>query len=132
MRPLSLREVAEEVGVAESTVSRATKGKYVSTPRGVFELKHFFGSGVSTTDGAGEVSARSVQEAIRRIIADEVPGAPLSDQEIGEHLQRVGGVAIARRTVAKYREELGLGSSTERRHQRPGTKRVATRTKGHG
>jgi len=132
LRPLCLKDVAEEVRVAESTVSRATKGKYVSTPRGVFELKHFFGSGVSTTDGAGEVSARSVQEAIRRIIADEVPGAPLSDQEIGEHLQRVGGVAIARRTVAKYREELGLGSSTERRHQRPGTNRVAARTNGQG
>jgi len=132
LRPLSLRDVAEQVGVAESTVSRATKGKYVSTPRGVFELKHFFGSGVSTTDGAGEVSARSVQEAIRRIIAGETPGTPLSDQEIVEQLQRVGGVAIARRTVAKYREELGLGSSTVRRHQRPGTKKAAAQTNSQG
>lgn len=119
LRPLCLKDVAEEVGVHESTVSRATKGKYVSTPRGMFELKYFFGSSVSTTDGAGEVSARSVRETIRRIIAEEAAGCPLSDQEIAQHLQRVSGIVIARRTVAKYREELRLGSSTERRRQRP-------------
>jgi RNA polymerase sigma-54 factor len=122
LRALTLRDVADEVGVAESTVSRATKGKYVSTPRGVFELKYFFSSGVSTSDGMGEVAARSVRETIRRIIADEAPSRPLSDQEIVAHLQQ-SGVAIARRTVAKYREELGLGSSTERRHQRCSPKR---------
>ena len=122
LRALTLRDVANQVGVAESTVSRATKGKYVSTPRGVFELKYFFSSGVSTSDGMGEVAARSVRETIRRIIADEAPSRPLSDQEIVAHLQQ-SGVAIARRTVAKYREELGLGSSTERRHQRCSLKR---------
>ena len=117
LRPLALRDIADEVGVAESTVSRVTKGKYVSTPRGVFELKYFFGSGIGTTDGAGEVSARSVQETIRRIVATEPPDRPLSDQEITEHLNRLNGLTIARRTVAKYREELGLGSSSERRHR---------------
>ena len=122
LRALTLRDVADQVGVAESTVSRATKGKYVSTPRGVFELKYFFGSSVRTSDGMGEVAARSVRETIRRIIADEVPSRPLSDQEIVAHLQQ-SGVAIARRTVAKYREELGLGSSTERRHLRCSPKR---------
>jgi RNA polymerase sigma-54 factor len=123
LRPLALRDVADEVGVAESTVSRVTKGKYVSTPRGVFELKYFFGGGIGTTDGAGEVSARSVQETIRRIVATEAPDRPLSDQEITEHLHRLNGLAIARRTVAKYREELGLGSSSERRHRDPGDRR---------
>jgi len=117
LRPLALRDVADEVGVAESTVSRVTKGKYVSTPRGVFELKYFFGGGIGTMDGAGEISARSVQETIRRIVATEPPDRPLSDQEITERLNRLNGLTIARRTVAKYREELGLGSSSERRHR---------------
>ena len=118
LRALLLRDVADEIGIAESTVSRVTKGKYVSTPRGVFELKYFFGSGVRTADGTGEVSARSVRESIRRLVAAENPECPLSDEQITEHLKRLNGVEIARRTVAKYREELSIGSSNERRRRR--------------
>ncbi len=113
-------------------ISRSVAPQVGSGLAGVFELKYFFGSSVSTSDGMGEVAARSVRETIRRIIADEAPRRPLSDQEIVVHLQQ-SGVAIARRTVAKYREELGLGSSTERRHQRCGPKGAeAAQTSGQG
>jgi len=132
LRPLSLKDVAEDAGVAESTVSRATRGKYASTPRGVFELKYFFGASVGTIDGAQDVSARSARETIRRIIADEAPGCPLSDQDIVGHLQRLTGVTIARRTVTKYRDELGLGSSAERRHHRPNAKTLVAQTSRRG
>ena len=117
LRALALRDVADEIGVAESTVSRVTNGKYVSTPRGVFELKYFFGSGFRTASGAGEVSARSVRESIRRLVAAEDAGRPLSDQRIVALLKHLHGVELARRTVAKYREEMSIGSSSERRQQ---------------
>lgn len=113
MRPLILKDISERAGVHESTVSRATTRKYMLTPRGLFELKYFFSSHVNTTDG-GAVSATSVKARIARLIASEKPGKPMSDQAISEQLEAEGTLA-ARRTVAKYRESLGIGSSSERR-----------------
>ena len=113
MRPLTLRDVAEDIGMHESTVSRVTTNKYVETPQGLFELKHFFHSGIST--GRGEVvSSLSVKQLIAELIAREDPARALSDQEITRAL-RERGLTIARRTVAKYREELGMLPSHQRR-----------------
>jgi RNA polymerase sigma-54 factor len=113
MKPLILKDVAEQVGVHESTVSRATTRKYMLTPRGIFELKYFFSSHVRTTSG-GIVSATATKARIQILIENEPNGQPLSDQEISQ-LLRETGICAARRTVAKYRESLGLGSSSERR-----------------
>ncbi len=113
MRPLILKDIAEVAGVHESTVSRATTRKYMLTPRGLFELKYFFSSHVQTTDG-GEVSATSVKARLASLIAAEPPGKPLSDQELSRLLEETG-ILAARRTVAKYRESLGIGSSSDRR-----------------
>jgi RNA polymerase sigma-54 factor len=113
MQPLILKEVAERVGVHESTVSRATTRKYMLTPRGIFELKYFFSSHVKTV-GGGLVSATATKARIHILIENEPPKQPLSDQEISE-LLRETGILAARRTVAKYRETLGIGSSSERR-----------------
>ena len=113
MKPLILKEVAERVGVHESTVSRATTRKYMLTPRGVFELKYFFSSHVRTTNG-GIISATATKARIQIMIENEPSKQPLSDQEIS-YLLRETGICAARRTVAKYRESLGIGSSSERR-----------------
>ncbi|MEA4882604.1 MAG: RNA polymerase factor sigma-54 [Clostridia bacterium] len=113
LKPLTLREVATDVGLHESTVSRATAGKYAETPRGTFELRFFFGSGVSTSVG-GAASATSVKKYIREMIASEDSGAPLSDQRIAGILGQQG-IEISRRTVAKYREEMTIPSSGKRR-----------------
>ena len=113
MKPLILREVADRVGVHESTVSRATTRKYMLTPRGVYELKYFFSSHVRTVDG-GMISATATKARIQMLIENEPAKQPLSDQEISQ-LLRETGICAARRTVAKYRESLGLGSSSERR-----------------
>lgn len=113
MKPLILKDVADQVGVHESTVSRATTRKYMLTPRGVFELKYFFSSHVRTVSG-GMVSATATKAHIQVLIEKEPPKQPLSDQEIS-HLLREIGINVARRTVAKYRESLGIGSSSERR-----------------
>lgn len=113
MKPLILKEVSERVGVHESTVSRATTRKYMLTPRGVFELKYFFSSHVRTTTG-GQVSATATKARIHMLIENEPTTRPLSDQEISA-LLRETGILAARRTVAKYRETLGIGSSSERR-----------------
>ena len=112
MHPLVLREVAEEVGMHESTISRVTTRKYIHTPRGTFELKHFFSSGVSTEDGGG-ASATAIQAMLRKLIDAENSRKPLSDQALAEELQRKG-IQVARRTVAKYREALRIPSSSER------------------
>lgn len=112
MHPLVLREVAEEVGMHESTISRVTTRKYMHTPRGTFELKHFFSSGVATEDG-GTASATAIQAMIRKLITSEDARRPLSDQALAEELHR-RGIQVARRTVAKYREAMRIPSSSER------------------
>lgn len=114
MRPLTLKEVAEDIGMHESTVSRVTTNKYVHTPQGLFELKYFFHRGVPATDGGGTVSSLTVKEIVRKLLTQEDQGKPLSDQKIVEILQQQG-VEIARRTVAKYRSQLRIPSSSKRR-----------------
>ena len=106
LKPLTLREVAEAVGMHESTVSRVTNEKFVQTPRGVLPLKYFFSSGLSTSDG-DDVSARGIKDQIQKLVASEDSKNPLTDQAIVEILQQTG-VQIARRTVAKYRDQLGV------------------------
>jgi len=113
MKPLVLREVAEEVGMHESTISRITTQKYMHTPRGTFEFKYFFSSHVMTVDGE-ECSATAIRARIRRLIAAEDPANPLSDSKLTELLQSEG-INVARRTVAKYREAMGIASSNERK-----------------
>ena len=113
LRPLSLRDVGEDVGMHESTISRVTTSKYVQTPQGLFELKYFFHSGISTGDG-DKVSSLSVKKMISDLLEGEDPSKPLSDQEIAQILKG-RRLVIARRTVAKYREELGLLPSHRRR-----------------
>lgn len=113
LRPLTLREIAEAIGVHESTVSRTIAGKYVQTPRGTYELKFFFSSGVEGARGEG-VAAESVKKLIADLIAREDTRAPLSDQALADQLQ-AQGVQISRRTVAKYREEIGVPSSSKRK-----------------
>jgi RNA polymerase sigma-54 factor len=113
LRPLSLRDVGEDIGMHESTISRVTTNKYVETPQGLFELKYFFHSGIA--GGGGEmVSSVSVKKMIQDHLATEDAAKPLSDQEIAHYLKG-RGLTIARRTVAKYREELGILPSHQRR-----------------
>lgn len=112
LKPLTLKDIADDIGVHESTVSRATNGKYIQTPRGLFELKYFFSSGVSTGDGG--ISSTSIKSIIKEIIDEENPKKPLSDQQIVKILKSKN-IDISRRTVAKYRDELGIPSSSGRR-----------------
>jgi RNA polymerase sigma-54 factor len=114
MQPMILRDVAEAVGMHESTISRVTTGKYMHTPRGIFEFRYFFSSHVSGAGGE-EVSSVAIRARIRKLIGDETPDKPLSDAQLATILAGEG-VKVARRTVAKYREALGLASSSERRH----------------
>ncbi|WP_303720409.1 RNA polymerase factor sigma-54 [Malonomonas rubra] len=113
LKPLVLRDVAEDIEMHESTVSRVTTNKYVQTPQGLFELKFFFNSGINTVDG-DSVASESVKSRIKEIISGEDPKKPFSDQKIVA-LLKDQDINIARRTVTKYREMLGLGSSTERK-----------------
>jgi RNA polymerase sigma-54 factor len=113
LKPLTLREVADAIGMHESTVSRVTNEKYAQTPRGVLPLKFFFSSGLSTVDG-DDVSARGIKDTISKLVNDEDPKNPLTDQAIVEILER-DGIQIARRTVAKYREQLGVLSARMRK-----------------
>ncbi|MBJ9985917.1 RNA polymerase factor sigma-54 [Acinetobacter sp. S40] len=113
MKPLVLRDVAEEVELHESTVSRVTTNKYMLTPRGLFELKYFFSSHVGTTSG-GECSSTAIRARIKKMISAENPRKPLSDNAIAELLKEEG-IDVARRTVAKYRESLHIPSSSERK-----------------
>jgi RNA polymerase sigma-54 factor len=117
LRPLTLRTVADAIGMHESTVSRVTSNKYLSCDRGLFELKFFFTSGIQSSDGGDAVSAEAVKSQIRALIAAESPTAILSDDQLVD-LLRAKGFDIARRTVAKYREAIGLGSSVQRRRQK--------------
>ncbi len=106
LRPLTLQQIATVIGMHESTVSRVTKQKYVQTPRGVFALKYFFSAGLDTNAG-DEVAARAVKQMIQEIVAGEDQSRPLSDKKIVD-LLAAKGLKIARRTVAKYREQLGI------------------------
>ena len=113
MQPLVLREVAEAIDMHESTVSRITTQKYMRTPQGTLEFKYFFSSHVQTMDG-GECSATAIRARIRRLVAAETPARPLSDARLADIL-RDEGINVARRTVAKYREVMGIASSTDRK-----------------
>ena len=106
LRPLTLREVADHIEMHESTVSRVTNEKFVQTPRGVFPLKYFFSSGLATTSGE-DISARGVRDKIQKLVEEEDVHKPVTDQKLVE-LLKVDGVKIARRTVAKYRDQLGI------------------------
>jgi RNA polymerase sigma-54 factor len=117
LKPLTLRAVAETIGMHESTVSRVTSNKYLNCDRGTFELKFFFTSGVAAADGEGAVSAEAVKASIRQLIDAELPGDILSDDALVDML-KAKGFDLARRTVAKYREAIGLGSSVQRRRQK--------------
>jgi RNA polymerase sigma-54 factor len=112
--PLTLKQVADAIDMHESTVSRVTSNKYLSCARGMYELKFFFSSGVATADGEGGMSAEAVKSRIAKLIEAEAPDAILSDDTLVELLNK-DGCAIARRTVAKYREAMGIGSSVQRR-----------------
>jgi RNA polymerase sigma-54 factor len=113
MRPLVLRDIADRLGIHESTVSRATANKYMLTPRGLYELKYFFSSHVQTVQG-GTCSATAIQAMIKRLVTAEPPDEPLSDSTLADLLLK-DGIRVARRTVAKYREALGIPPSHERR-----------------
>ena len=117
LKPLTLRAVAEAVSLHESTVSRVTSNKYLHCKRGTFELKYFFTSGVASADGEGAVSAEAVKAQIRALCDAEDPNDILSDDQLVE-LLRQKGFDLARRTVAKYREAIGIGSSIQRRRQK--------------
>jgi RNA polymerase sigma-54 factor len=113
LKPLNLRDIADDIEMHESTVSRVTTNKYVHTPQGVYELKYFFNSSISRVNGEA-VASESVKEKIRKIISNEDSHRPLSDQRISEML-RTANIDIARRTVTKYREAMNILSSTKRR-----------------
>ena len=120
LRPMVLKDVAQEIEVHESTVSRVSTGKYMQTPRGIFELRYFFNSSLSTQspDHDGSIASESVKQMIEKIFQQEDPYRPLSDQAVAEMMQ-LKGITIARRTVAKYRKELKIGSSSERKRFDP-------------
>ena len=113
MRPLVLREIADELGMHESTISRVTTAKYMSTPQGTFELKYFFGSGLGT-DSGNAASSTAVRALIKQLVAAENPAKPLSDNQLSEMLKEQG-IDCARRTVAKYREALKIAPATLRK-----------------
>ncbi|HUH02850.1 MAG TPA: RNA polymerase factor sigma-54, partial [Kofleriaceae bacterium] len=113
LKPLILRDVAEDIGMHESTISRVTTNKYVHTPQGIFELKFFFNSGISRTNG-DDLASQAVKSKIKILIGEENPKKPYSDQKIVEMLKKTG-IDIARRTVAKYREQMGILSSSKRK-----------------
>ena len=113
MRPLVLREIADTLGLHESTVSRVTTQKYMLTPIGTFELKYFFGSHVSTEAG-GAASSTAIRAVIRQLVGAENPKKPLSDSKIAEMLGEQG-IVVARRTIAKYREALRIPSVSLRK-----------------
>ncbi|HWI10629.1 MAG TPA: RNA polymerase factor sigma-54, partial [Burkholderiaceae bacterium] len=113
MRPLVLREIADELGLHESTISRVTTAKYMNTPFGTFELKYFFGSSLNTEAG-GNASSTAVRALIKQIVAAENPAKPLSDSQISQMLDEQG-IQVARRTVAKYRDALKIAPTQLRK-----------------
>ena len=123
LRPLNLKMVADAIKMHESTVSRVTSNKYMLTPRGLFELKYFFTVSIAAVEGGAAHSAESVRHRIRTMIQDEPPEAVLSDDDIVAAL-KAGGIEIARRTVAKYREAMNIPSSVQRRREKRALARV--------
>jgi len=117
LRPLNLKTVADAISMHESTVSRVTSNKYVSTPRGIFELKYFFTSAIASADGEEAHSSEAVRHRIKQMIDAESADDVLSDDKLVEKL-RTEGIDIARRTVAKYREALRIPSSVQRRRDK--------------
>jgi RNA polymerase sigma-54 factor len=115
LKPLILRDVAEDINMHESTISRATSNKYVQTPQGLFELKYFFNAGISKEDGSEDIASEAVKRLIKQLISSEDPKKPYSDQKIVELLKEKQKIDIARRTVAKYREQLGILPSAQRK-----------------
>lgn len=118
LRPMTLRAVAAEIGMHESTVSRVTASKYMATPRGLFEMKYFFTTALGSASGGEDHSAEAVRHRIRQLIEAEDAGAILSDDTIADTLRREQGIDVARRTVAKYREAMSIPSSVVRRRQK--------------
>jgi RNA polymerase sigma-54 factor len=117
LRPLNLKTIAEAIKMHESTVSRVTSNKFMLTPRGLFELKYFFTVSIGSAQGGDSHSAESVRHRIRTMIMQEQPEAVLSDDDIVDILRK-GGVDLARRTVAKYREAMNIPSSVQRRREK--------------
>lgn len=118
LRPMTLKTVANAIEMHESTVSRVTANKYIATPRGLFEMKYFFTTALNSASGGEDHSAEAVRHSIRQLIEAEKPDAILSDDTIADILKRGQGIDVARRTVAKYREAMGFGSSVIRRRQK--------------
>jgi RNA polymerase sigma-54 factor len=114
LKPMILREIAEEVGMHESTISRVTTNKYVHTPQGLFELKFFFNNPVSSVMGSDDVASESVRQKIKEIVSSENARSPYSDQDIADELKK-SNIDVARRTVAKYREMMGILPSSKRK-----------------
>ena len=113
MKPLVLREIADELGLHESTISRVTTAKYMNTPCGTFELKYFFGSSLST-DAGGNASSTAVRALIKQLVSSEDLAKPLSDSQLSDMLSEQG-ITVARRTVAKYREALKIAPANLRK-----------------
>jgi RNA polymerase sigma-54 factor len=118
LKPMTLKMVAEAIDMHESTISRVTTAKYISTPRGLFEMKYFFTTALGSLSGQSEHSAESVRHQIKSMIEEEDVHAILSDDTIAERLRRDAGIDVARRTVAKYREGMHIPSSVVRRRQK--------------
>jgi len=117
LRPLNLKTIADAVSLHESTISRVTANKFMATPRGLFEMKYFFTTAISSSDGGASLSSEAVRFRIKQLIEAEKPGAILSDDAIVDQLKTIG-IDIARRTVAKYREGMGIASSSIRRREK--------------
>ncbi len=115
LKPLILKDVAEDLNLHESTVSRTTNNKYISTPHGIFELKYFFSTGISSSDGSDDFSTRVVMEKIKNIVENEPPHKPYSDEKISEILEKEHNIKIARRTIAKYRSQMNILPSSKRK-----------------
>lgn len=124
LKPMTLKMVAEEIDMHESTVSRVTANKYMATPRGLYEMKYFFTTAISSSDGGGDHSAEAVRHRIRQLIDAEPANDILSDDTIAEVLRKEQGIEVARRTVAKYREGMNIPSSVVRRRQKKELSRV--------
>ena len=116
MKPMTLKDIAEKLGIHESTVSRATNNKFIQTPRGVYELKYFFFTSELNTDSGKMISSKVIMKMIEKFVENENPMKPLSDNQISENFTGKG-ISIARRTVTKYREKLNIPSSTEKKEK---------------